>query len=77
MICHPERDRRHGSRQAKHRPVILVSLGGRRCEYAHFGRFKIDEDVMVVVDGMGICVRIATSALEVLSTYKTPVDVDV
>jgi hypothetical protein len=33
--------------------------------------------MVVIVNGMGIRVRITTSALEVFSTYKAAIDVDI
>ena len=42
-----------------------------------FCSFKVDEDVVVVVDGVGIGIGVSSSALEVLSTNQTAVYVDV
>lgn len=76
-ICLQVMDRKRGSHPGERRPAAMVSCTNLRGGKAHFVGFQIDENVVVVVDGMGICVRITTSALEVLSTYEAAIDVDV
>lgn len=44
---------------------------------SHLGRFQVDENVMVIVNGMRISIGVATSALEIFATDETTVRVDV
>ncbi len=39
--------------------------------------FQVDKDVVVIMDGVGICIGAFPSSLKILSTHKAPVDIDV
>jgi hypothetical protein len=43
----------------------------------HLGGFKIDEYVMIIVDGVGICIRVTSPALKVFPAYEAAVDIDI
>ena len=43
----------------------------------YLGSLKIDENVMIVVDGMCICIRIASPPLKVFPAHEAAIDVDI
>ena len=45
--------------------------------YAYLGSLEIDEDMMVIMDGVCIGIGITSPTLEVLSTDKAAVYVDI
>lgn len=57
--------------------IELIFYSTEQMHSSHFCRREVDEDMVVIVNGMGISVRITASALEILSTYKAAIDVDV
>ena len=44
---------------------------------AHLCRFEVNEDVVIVRDGMRVRGRFFASSLEVFSAYQTAVDVEI
>ena len=44
---------------------------------SHLRGLQINEDMVIFVYGVGVCIRFTTTPLEVLSTYKATVNVDV
>ena len=44
---------------------------------SHLRGLQINEDMVIFVYGVGVCIRFTTTPLEVLSTYKAAVNVDV
>ena len=79
-LCPPGKDLRLDSHLAIHKPTGVfghIDPGEAHCTKTHLGRLKVDEDMMIIVDGMCICIRIASPPLKVLPAYKAAVDVDI
>ena len=45
--------------------------------HTYLGGFEVNKDVMIVVDGMCIGMRIATPALEVFAADQTSIDIEI
>jgi hypothetical protein len=43
----------------------------------HFGSFEIDKDVVILVNGVRIGMRVAASALEIFATHETSVNIEI
>lgn len=79
-LCPPGKGLRLGSHLAIHKPTDYlghIDPGEAHCTTTHLGRLKINEDMMIIVDGMCICIRIASPPLKVFPAYKAAVYVDI
>ena len=79
-LCPPGKDLRLDSHLAIHKPTGVfghIDPGEAHCTKTHLGRLKVDKDMMIIVDGMCICIRIASPPLKVLPAYKAAIDVDI
>lgn len=73
----PEKGRIPDNRLAIRRPVENVRVQRSRHGSSYLGGFKINEDMVVVMNRVGVCIGFATSSLEVFATNETPINIDV
>jgi hypothetical protein len=78
MLCRLGKDQRRGSRQVGRIPPGELRRGHRiSIRDTYLGCFEVDEDVVVIVDGVCVCMRIAATALEIFTTDETSINIKI